>query len=610
MYILGISCFYHDAAAALVADGRIVAAAEEERFTRVKGDASFPQHAIDFCLRAAGIPAQALDYVVFYEKPLLKFERILYSTLSTVPRSAGLFREAMITWFSEKLWMKSLLVKRLNVPADRVLFADHHISHAASAFFCSPYAEAAILTLDGVGEWTTTATGYATADWGDGKRRNQITLDREIRFPHSLGLLYSAFTAWLGFQVNNGEYKVMGMAPYGTPRYIDKVRKLIDVAEDGSFHLDMRYFSFHHSTQHTFNQRFVELFGPPRPPKSEFITELTHPHAPHIDRKIKEQNQYYADIAASIQRVTEETILAMVRDLHRRTGAENLCMAGGVALNSVANGRIVREGPFKQVWVQPAAGDSGGALGAALYAYHVLLGKPRVDTMEHAYWGPAYSPAEIAQFLDEMGLPYVELPDDRLFDRLVDDLTKSRVIGWFQGRFEWGPRALGNRSILADPRSEAMKEIVNSKIKFREPFRPFAPAVLEECAGDYFATPGLDENYLARYMLLVSPVHEPKQSVIPATTHVGGTGRLQTVRSCWNPRYYGLIEAFGKATGVPVILNTSFNLRGEPIVNTPQNAFRTFVGSDIDVLVLENFMVRKEEMGGRWDPAYKGAVGE
>ncbi|MCS6828505.1 MAG: hypothetical protein NZ553_17960, partial [Caldilinea sp.] len=507
-------------------------------------------------------------------------------------------------------WMKSLLVKRLNVPADRVLFADHHVSHAASAVFCSPYAEAALLTLDGVGEWTTTATGYATADWGDGKRHNQIVLDREIRFPHSLGLLYSAFTAWLGFQVNNGEYKVMGMAPYGTPRYIDKVRKLIDVAEDGSFHLDMRYFSFHHSTQHTFNQRFVELFGPPRSPKSEFITELTHPQAPHIDRKVKEQNQYYADVAASIQRVTEETILAMVRDLHRRTGAENLCMAGGVALNSVANGRIVREGPFKQVWVQPAAGDSGGALGAALYAYHVLLGKPRVETMEHAYWGPAYSAAEIAHFLDEMGLPYVELPDDRLFDRLVDDLTKSRVIGWFQGRFEWGPRALGNRSILADPRSEAMKEIVNSKIKFREPFRPFAPAVLEECAGDYFATPGLDENYLARYMLLVSPVHEPKQSVIPATTHVGGTGRLQTVRSCWNPRYYGLIEAFGKATGVPVILNTSFNLRGEPIVNTPQNAFRTFVGSDIDVLVLENFMVRKEEMGGRWDPAYKGAVGE
>lgn len=610
MYILGISCFYHDAAAALLADGRIVAAAEEERFTRIKGDSSFPQHAIDFCLRTAGITAQELDYVVFYEKPLLKFERILYSTLATAPRSAGLFREAMVTWFSEKLWMKSLLVKRLNTPPDRVLFADHHLSHAASAFFCSPFREAAILTLDGVGEWTTTATGFATADWGDGQRRNQITLDREIRFPHSLGLLYSAFTAWLGFVVNNGEYKVMGMAPYGEPRYVDKVRKLIDVAADGSFQLDMRYFSFHHSTQHTYNKRFVELFGAPRHPKSEFVTDLTHPGDARFEPALKEANQYYADVAASIQLVTEETILAMVRDLHRRTGAENLCMAGGVALNSVANGRIVREGPFKQVWIQPAAGDSGGALGAALYVHHILLGKPRVDTMEHAYWGEQYSCAEIAAFLKEKGLPYVELPDDRLFERLVDDLTNRRVVGWFQGRFEWGPRALGNRSILADPRSEAMKEVVNSKIKFREPFRPFAPAVVEARANEFFTTPRLDENYLARYMLMVSPVETQKQCVIPATTHVGGTGRLQTVRPAWNPRYHDLIERFGQATGVPVILNTSFNLRGEPIVTTPQNAFNTFVGSDIDVLVLENFMVRKEEMGGRWDPEYKGAVGE
>jgi carbamoyltransferase len=610
MYILGISCFYHDAAAALLMDGRIVAAAEEERFTRIKGDSSFPQRAIDFCLRTAGITAQELDYVVFYEKPLLKFERILYSTLATVPRSAGLFREAMVTWFSEKLWMKALLVKRLHVPPDRILFVEHHLSHAASAFFCSPFHEAAILTLDGVGEWTTTATGFATADWGDGQRRNQITLDREIRFPHSLGLLYSAFTAWLGFVVNNGEYKVMGMAPYGTPRYVDKVRKLIDVAADGSFQLDMRYFSFHHSTQHTYNRRFVELFGVPRHPKSEFVTDLTHPDDTTFDRTLKETNQYYADVAASIQLVTEETILAMVRDLHRRTGAENLCMAGGVALNSVANGRIVREGPFKQVWIQPAAGDSGGALGAALYVYHVLLGKPRSYTMEHAYWGEQYSCAEIAAFLNDKGLPYVELPDDRLFERLVDDLMNQRVIGWFQGRFEWGPRALGNRSILADPRSEAMKTIVNSKIKFREPFRPFAPAVIEACANDFFTTPALDKNYLARYMLMVSPVETPKRYVIPATTHVDGTGRLQTVRPEWNPRYYGLIEAFGHATGVPIILNTSFNLRGEPIVTTPQNAFNTFVGSDIDVLVLENFMVRKEEMGGRWDPEYKGAVGE
>lgn len=609
MFVLGISCFYHDAAAALIQDGRLIAAVEEERFSRIKGDASFPAHAIEFCLQRAGISAPELDYVVFYEKHLLKFERILQSALATAPRSVGFFREAMATWFSEKLWLKSLLVDRLGVAPARVIFTDHHMAHAASAFFCAPYQEAAILTLDGVGEWTTTAAGYAQADWGDGGR-NRIVLDRELRFPHSLGLLYSAFTAWLGFQVNNGEYKVMGMAPYGEPRYEDKVRKLIDVASDGSFHLDMRYFSFHHSTQHTYNQRFVDLFGPPRHPKAEFFTTRTHTDASGFDRAALERNQYYADVAASIQRVTEETMLALVRDLHRRTGMENLCMAGGVALNSVANGRIVREGPFKRVWIQPAAGDSGGALGAALWVYHVLLGKPRVETLEHAYWGAEYTPGEVAAFLREMELPFHELPDDVLIDRVVDDLTQARVVGWFQGRFEWGPRALGNRSILADPRREEMKEVVNSKIKFREPFRPFAPAVIEPRAQEYFVTPGLEENYLARYMLLVSPVAPAKQGEVPATTHVGGTGRLQTVRRQWNQRYHDLIARFGAATGTPVILNTSFNLRGEPIVNTPRNAFNTFVGSDIDVLVLGNFMLRKEDMGGRWDPAYKGAVGE
>ena len=610
MYILGISCFYHDAAAALLNDGQIVAAAEEERFTRIKGDSAFPRQAIHFCLESAGITAQDLDYVVFYEKPLLKFERILYSALATVPRSAGLFREAMVTWFSEKLWMKTLLVRELGLPPQRVLFADHHLSHAASAFFCSPYTEAAILTLDGVGEWTTTATGYATADWGQPGAHNQIVLDQEVRFPHSLGLLYSAFTAWLGFVVNNGEYKVMGMAPYGTPRYVDKVRQLIEVASDGSFHLNMRYFSFHHSTQHTYNRHFVELFGPPRSPKSEFITDLTHPGASEVASSLKVKNQYYADVAASIQVVTEETILAIGRDLQRRTGARNLCMAGGVALNSVANGRMVREGPFENVWVQPAAGDSWGALGAALYAYHILLGRPRVATMEHAYWGQAYRSEAVFAFLQKMGVPYLELPDDKLFERVVDDLTQRRVIGWFQGRFEWGPRALGNRSILADPRSEAMKEVVNSKIKFREPFRPFAPAVLEEYVDEFFTTPNLAQNYLARYMLLVSQVSPSKQTVIPATTHVGGTGRLQTVRAGWNSRYHALIQMFGQATGVPVLLNTSFNLRGEPIVATPQNAFNTFVGSDIDVLLLENFMVRKTDLGSRWEPTFKGAVGE
>jgi carbamoyltransferase len=610
MYILGISCFYHDSAAALLCDGDLIAAAEEERFSRVKNDSGFPRLAIDFCLKRAGITTRDLDYVVFYEKPLPKFERILLTTLSGVPRTARLFREAMATWFSEKLWVKSHLIDALDVPASKILFVEHHLSHAASAFFCSPYKDAAILTLDGVGEWTTTALGRATADWGDGGR-NQIVLDREIRFPHSLGLLYSAFTAWLGFQVNNGEYKVMGMAPYGEPRYVDRVEKVLKLATDGSFALDMDYFSFHRSTTDTFNQKFTDLFGAPRHPTREFITDSTHPNGTgHADRSTREENQYFADVAASIQFVTEEAILAMVSHLYESTGMENLCMAGGVALNSVANGRIVRESAFKSVFIQPAAGDSGGALGAALYAHHVLLGKPRRFVMDHAYWGADYTAAETASFLREMGLPYREIDDDRLLDELVDDLTSGRVIGWHQGRFEWGPRALGNRSILADPRRNEMKEIVNEKIKFREPFRPFAPAVLESCANDFYTTPELDKSLIARYMLMVSSVAEDKQSIVPATTHVGGTGRLQTVRRDWNHRYYDLIQRFGQATGVPVLLNTSFNLRGEPIVNTPQNAFNTFVGSDIDVLVLDNFIVRKEDMGTRWDPAYKGAVGE
>ncbi len=608
MYILGISCYYHDAAAALLHQGHLVAAADEERFSRIKHDPGFPVQAIQFCLDRAGITPQDLDYVVFYEKPLLKFERILLSVLDGVPRTARLFQEAMATWFSEKLWIKSHLVERLGVPARRILFVEHHLSHAASAFFASPFQEAAILTIDGVGEWTTTALGRATADWGSGGR-NQILLDREIRFPHSLGLLYSAFTAWLGFRVNNGEYKVMGMAPYGEPRYLERVEKLIRVAEDGSFALDMDYFSYHRSTTETFSRRFVDLFGEPRDPRQEFVTDRTHPDGGGVDRVTRERNQYYADVAASIQRLTEETILRMVRHLHETTGLENLCMAGGVALNSVANGRIVREGPFKRVYIQPAAGDAGGALGAALYAWHVLLGRPRTFVMDHAYWGADYTPQEVEAFLREMGLPYRELCDDRLLDELVDDLTSGRVIGWYQGRFEWGPRALGNRSILADPRREEMKAIVNAKIKFREPFRPFAPAILEECADRFYESPGLDENHLARYMLMVSPVRPDQAHRVPATTHMG-TARLQTVRREWNPRYYELIRRFGQATGVPVILNTSFNLRGEPIVNTPRNAFHTFVSSDIDVLVLGNFVVRKRDMGGRWQPVFQGPVGE
>ncbi len=622
MYILGISCFYHDSAVALLHDGNLVAACEEERFTRIKFDPSYPEQAINFCLKTAGISSRDLDYVVFYEKPLSKFERILQSTLATAPRSAALFRDAMATWFSDKLWLKTTLVRKLNIPSERVLFVDHHAAHAASAFFCSPYTDAAIITVDGVGEWTTTTMGHATADWGNRERgsgedrqnpqsaiRNQINLTREIRYPHSLGLLYSAFTAWLGFEVNNGEYKVMGMAPYGRPNYVDKVRKLIDVAADGSFALDMRYFSYHHSNEQTFNRQFVKLFGEPRDRKAEFVTDTTDPLGKiNASRELRDRNQYYADIAASIQLLTEETVLKLVNEAHKMTGSENLCLAGGVMLNSVANGRILREGPFKNVFVQPAAGDSGGSLGAALYAYHVLLGQPRKFTMEHAYWGAESTASEIADFLKKEGLPYHELPDDKLVEMIVSDITQARVIGWSQGRCEWGPRALGNRSIIADPRREEMKEVVNSKIKFREPFRPFAPVVLDEHATDYFTSKGLDQ-YLPRFMLMVSKVAEEKQSVVPATTHLG-TGRLQTVRRQWNPRYYDLINGFYQATGVPVLLNTSFNLRGEPIVTTPQNAFNTFVGSDIDVLVLGNFVVRKEEMGGKWDPSWKGAMGE
>lgn len=596
MYILGVSCYYHDSAAALLADGDLVAAAEEERFSRKKHDNGFPQHAIRFCLESAGITAADLDYVVFYEKPLLKFERILLNTLAAFPRSYGVFRESMVAWFDEKLWIKSQLQTKIGVPTDRILFVEHHLSHAASAMFASPYKEAAVLTIDGVGEWTTASIGQATAAW-NGQGENRIDLARELRFPHSLGLLYSAFTAFLGFRVNNGEYKVMGMAPYGTPKYVDEVHKVVRIDDEGGLHLDMRYFEFHHSTRRTFSQNFVDLFGPPRQPESEFFTPTTHPQrdAPHWDDRAAAQNQKYADIAASIQLVTEETMLKMSRFAHRLTGSKNLVMAGGVALNSVANGRIMREGPFENVFIQPAAGDSGGALGAALYAYHVLLGKPRRFVMEHAYWGADYPPAKMADAIRARGLLYEEFDDtEKLLDRAVDTLLQGKVISWFQGRFEWGPRALGSRSILADPRHEAMKEVVNTKIKFREPFRPFAPVILEERAHEYFTSPRLDSQYPPRYMLMVSPIAADKQHEIQAVCH-NGTGRLQSIRREWNPRYYRIVEKFGEATGVPVLLNTSYNLRGEPIVNTPDNALHTFSYSDIDQLVMGNFLVRKPE---------------
>lgn len=602
MYILGIACFYHDSAAALIKDGELVAAAMEERFSRKKHDSSFPQQAIDFCLRQAGITAADLDYAVFYEKPLVKFERILLSTLGTYPQSGAFWRDAIVTWLNDKLWIKNVIQKEVGIRYDRVLFCDHHMSHAASAFFASPFKEAAVLTVDGVGEWTTTTLGTASSVWADAagiatpattNGGNAITLLHEERFPHSLGLLYSAFTAYLGFRVNNGEYKVMGMAPYGQPRYVDKVHKLLQQAADGSFKLNMAYFSYHYSATATYNQQFIDLFGPERPAEAEFFTLMTNPERAGETAAMAE-NQRFADIAASIQQVTEDALIRICHHLHAITGHKKLVMAGGVALNTKANWRLLNETPFEEIYIQPAAGDDGGALGAALWAHHIVLGRPRTWVMPHAYWGQGYTDGEIADFLRERGLKYESFidNDERLLDIVAEEMTHEKVIGFFQGRFEWGPRALGNRSILADPRSDAMKEVVNTKIKFREPFRPFAPVILRDRAAEYFDYPQVQTHEAPRYMLMVSPIKPDKADRIQAVNHMG-TGRLQTIERETNPRYYGVIERFGQLTGVPVLLNTSFNLRGEPIVTAPKDAFNTFKNSDIDLLVMGPFLVRK-----------------
>ena len=598
MYILGVSCYYHDSAAALLRDGMLVAAADEERFSRIKHDYSFPRHAIAYCLEEAGITAQDLDYVVFYEKPMQKFVRILQSTLQTFPQSWGVFRESMIAWFNEKLWIKGELLTHLDIADEKLLFVEHHLSHAASAFFCSPYEEAAVVTVDGVGEWTTATVGRATADWGTGSRSNSIDLFSEARFPHSLGLLYSAFTAFLGFRVNNGEYKVMGMAPYGTPTRVEDVYKLIEVDRNGGFRLNMDYFSFHHSTSRTFSNKFEDLFGPARVPESEFFSPTTHPdkNHPQWDDRVAAVNQEYANIAASIQYVTEETMLQMARYAFEQTGSKNLCLAGGVALNSVANGRIQRETPFENVFIQPAAGDNGGALGAALYVHHVILGQPRRFVMEHAYWGKAYADDEIRAAVEGSGFHFETVDDlDARARTMVTDMLGGKVISIFQGRFEWGPRALGNRSILADPRAASMKEVVNARIKFREPFRPFAPVILEEQASNFYEDLPDPTIYPLRYMLMVYKTREEQGARVQAVTHAGGSGRLQTVREEWNPLYHRAVHYFGQETGVPVLLNTSFNLRGEPIVTTPQNALNTFSRSDIDTLYLERYVVRKKK---------------
>jgi len=562
MNILGISAFYHDAAAALLRDGVLVGAAHEERFTRKRHDPSLPVEATRYCLEAAGLEVKDLDYVVFYDKPFVKLERILMTYIATFPRSLPSFTKSIPIWLKEKLWIPRVIGDQLGYEGE-VLFAEHHQSHAASAFLPSPFDEAAILTCDGVGEWATTTLGVG--------RDNQIELLREIRFPHSLGLLYSAFTYYLGFKVNSAEYKVMGAAPYGEPRYAQKIYdELLDLREDGSFRLNMKYFAYDYGLTMT-NDRFAKLFGQP-------VRSMEGP-----------MEQFHWDMAASVQHVTEEIVLRIVRHLHARTGMKNLCMAGGVALNCVANGRIIREGPFENLWVQPAAGDAGGALGAALFAHNCVLEKPRSFRMDHAYWGPSFSDEAIAKYLDARGAVYRTFERDEMIRETARALDEEQaVVGWFQGRMEWGPRSLGSRSILADARNEENWKRVNLKIKFRESFRPFAPACLAEKASEWF-----DIDRESPYMLLVCQVKEGKD--VPAVTHVDGSARLQTVTRDAHPEFYDLIAEFDRRSGCPILINTSFNVRGEPIVCSPDDAYKCFMRTNMDVLVLGGHILRKAD---------------
>lgn len=593
MYILGISCFYHESAACLIKDGKIIAASAEERFTRKKHDSDFPKEAIAFCLRQAGIKISKVDYVVFYEKPFLKFQRILLSTMVSYPSAFRLFAKAMLVWFTDKLWVRSIITSELKIPAKKVLFVPHHISHAASAFYPSGFEKAAVITFDGVGEWTTTSYGI-----GDGKN---LSIKNQIKFPHSIGLLYSAFTAFLGFEVNDGEYKVMGMAPYGKPKYLSKVRKLVKLFPDGSYALRMKYFTFHKSSTKSYSDEFVKLFGNPRPVDLHFFTKKSGYPAyfgvkPKNYKKMCELNQKYADIAASIQAFTEEMIFALARQVRRESGTENLCIAGGVGLNSAANGKLLSKGPFKRIFVQPAAGDDGGAMGAALYAYHQILGKKKKYPMENSYFGPEFKRKEIEKVLKKEKIPYVKVSSKKLAGILATELANGNVIGFFHGRAEWGPRALGSRSILADPRTDKMKDIVNTKIKFREPYRPFAPVTLVEKAKLYFELGGLEHLHLTHYMLGVFPVKKAKRKIIPAVTHIDKSARLQAVERSQNPLYYDIVKSFGDKTGVYVLMNTSFNVKGEPIANNPSDAINTFKKSGLDVLALENYIVYKKDL--------------
>ena len=592
---MGLSAYYHDSAAALIQDGQILAAAQEERFTRRKHDARFPTNAIGHCLNDAGISPNEIDYVVFYDKPFLKFERLLETYLAFAPKGFNSFRKAIPLWLKEKLFQKKLLCEELNKCgfegnlANRLLFSEHHLSHAASAFFPSPFSKAAILTMDGVGEWATTSFAFG--------KDNKIEIRKEIHFPHSIGLLYSAFTYYTGFKVNSGEYKLMGLAPYGEPKYAQRILDhLIDLKADGSFRLDLSYFNYCTGLTMT-STRFHDLFDAPPRSAESYLT------------------QKHMDIAASIQKVTEEVVLRLSRSLIKETGEKNLCLAGGVALNCVANGKLLREGGQDHLWIQPASGDAGGALGAALAAYHLHLEQPRQlppsgDSMKGSYLGPIFSDEEIAKRLEGMSAQFEVLEEDKFIRSCVEILQEGKAVGWFQGRMEFGPRALGARSILGDARSPQMQSVLNLKVKFRESFRPFAPSVLKEDVSEWF---DLDAD--SPYMLLVADIakkyqrpmtDEQKQlfgieklnvprSDIPAITHVDYSARIQTVHKETNPRYHKLLSVFKSRTGCPVLVNTSFNVRGEPIVCTPEDAFRCFMGTGIEALAIGNCFLRKED---------------
>ncbi len=561
MNILGVSCFYHDSSAALLQDGKVTAAAQEERWTRKKHDISFPENAIRYCLEQAGITIKQVDAVGFYERPIAKFERLLSSHLETFPKSYKVFVQALPSWITEKLRIPSILRKKFKYEGN-VFFVDHHMAHAASAFHASPFEEAAIFTADGVGEWTTTTLGHG--------KGTEVTLFKELHFPHSLGLLYSAVTAHLGFKVNNDEYKVMGLAPYGKPTYYDDFKKIIDIKEDGSYRLDMKYFTFHYGTK-MLSRKFEEKFGPTR--KKGCPVEERH-----------------RDIAASLQKAVEEVIFAAVNHLHSITKTKNLCLAGGVALNSVANGKLTRMTPFRKIYVPPAPSDPGAAVGAATVVYHMLLRKPRVAAMDRADLGPEFSHSQIKDFLDSKQVVYKELPEKELIKAVAKLIWENSVVGWFQGRMEFGERALGNRSILANPCNPEMRDILNLKVKHREQFRPFAPVVAVEDAKNYF-----DVDIEVPFMSFVYPVKKEKQKMLPAVTHVDGSGRLQTIRREANPRYYDVIKEFEKLSKVPILVNTSFNIRGEPIVMTPEHAYRCFTGTGIDYLVMDTFLIKRED---------------